>query len=105
MNDIMMQLGVGGIFAILVIREVFTFLRSRVDKSSDLDVVVRDVKIRVDELYRWHDVRDEDGTPIWYIRSSMTRSVEQLARSISELETAVRRQAEVLDKLMGADNE
>lgn len=105
MHELMLQLGVGGILAILVLREVFSFLRSRGNNNIDLTAEIRCVKTRIDELYRWHDVRDEDGTPIWYRRASMTRSIERLTSSISELERAVQRQAEILIQLMEVESE
>ena len=48
---------------------------------------------QVDELHEWHSVKDEDGVPVWYIRKSLERVIEQLGHAIT-------RQTDVLSKMI-----
>ena len=69
------QLGAGGVFAVILIREFFTMRReSRLDKISK----------EVEDLHEWHDSRDEDGVFKWYVRASLERSIDRLAENIDE---------------------
>lgn len=75
----LMQLGVGGIFAVLVLRQVFDFL-SRKKNGWGASKIAR----QIDDLHRWHDVRDSEGVPIWYVRKSLDSSIERLADNIEK---------------------
>jgi len=70
-----MQLGVGGAFAVILIREFFNMRReTKWDKMSK----------EVEDLHEWHNSRDSDGVFRWYVRSSLERAIEQLAENIDE---------------------
>lgn len=73
------QLGIGGIFAIMVIREVLSFLRARNGGGPS------SIAKQVDDLWTWHNVRDGDGVPVWYVRRSLEESIAKLADSIEKL--------------------
>lgn len=86
MNELLTQVGVGGIFTVLVLREVFNFLSSKKNgrTSDDIKQMIR----QVDTLYRWHDKEDEEGVKIWYVRLSLEKALMKLAESI-ELQTKI----------------
>lgn len=74
------QLGIGGIFAILVLREVFLFLGRR--RGTGTDDAMRK---QVADLHDWHAREDVDGVKIWYVRKSLDESIEKLATAIDQL--------------------
>lgn len=89
--DNIQSLGVGGIFAILVIREVLPYLKSKKSDYCDprkqyanIEKMCRQVR----ELWEWHNVMDGDGVRVWYVRRSLEEAIEKLA-------TAIDRQNEV----------
>lgn len=41
------------------------------------------------DLHRWHDVRDEDQVPVWYIRKSLEKAITDLTESIRDLRTTI----------------
>ena len=107
--DYVAQLGVGGIFAILVIREVISFLQAREDKKNGTargvpdcagPVIAQLAKIsetmrligeqmkatgeHCSDLHKWHNVKDRDGMPIWYYRRSMEEAIDRLHTGISK---------------------
>lgn len=45
------------------------------------------VKLReqTDDMHKWHDVRDEDGRPIWYITRAHGRALDSIAESTNAL--------------------
>lgn len=47
-DNIALQLGAGGLFGVLILREVFGFLRDK--RSSDTDSKIKEVEEDVDEL-------------------------------------------------------
>lgn len=84
------EIGVGGIFALMVLREVLPALKSKngVSKSShgvltreDRDALMR----QVSDLHDWHSERDEDGRMKWYIPKSLERSIQELSKTIDGL--------------------
>ena len=90
------QPGIGGILVIMVLREVFTFLKSR---KSTTDQLIKD-------LHEWHAVTDSDGVKVWYVRKSLTDSVAKLADSIQafsgiiqNMATTQAQQTGVLEKI------
>lgn len=80
MEDQLLQVGAGGMFALFVLREVFSFLkeRMRTQNNSQLDLIAREVH----ELHEWHAVTDEDGVKIWYLRRSLENAIEKLTHNL-----------------------
>lgn len=84
MDGKLVELGVGLMAAIMVIREVLNFLDKKKFYSdngngslnghgavmnehvNDVRFAVSKVKEKVDDLHNWHDKRDADGVPLWY---------------------------------------
>jgi len=44
--------------------------------------------VQLNELHKWHDVADDEGVKIWYVRRSLEDAIAKLATNI-ELETRV----------------
>lgn len=75
------QIGVGGIFAILVIREVLGFLRSRKNGYYP-NRRFNEMCNWVEDLWNWHNVTDNDGVKIWYVRRSLEDAIRKLSDNI-----------------------
>lgn len=98
MDGKLVELGVGLIAAIMVIREVLGFLDKKKfhnDGSSlnehgavmnehvnDVRFAVSKVKEKVDDLHNWHNKRDEDGVFNWYVRRSLEDVIKDLGAKI-----------------------
>jgi len=85
-STILTQLGIGTVFALLVIREFFLYMRTKREPSN--------IKLNeIIEICHWlkdaHDVKDSDGVFSWYVRRSLQDQVERLADSISTLNVAM----------------
>jgi hypothetical protein len=80
MEDQLLQIGAGGLFALLVLREVFGFLkeRARTQCNVTLDTMAKEVH----EMHEWHAVTDEDGVKIWYLRRSLENAIEKLTNNL-----------------------
>ena len=114
MDHAITQIGIGGIFAILVIREVLNFLGKKKDspssaKTCEFDKETKDLlfklKNQVDDLYKWHDQRDADGVPVWYIRRSLEEAIVKLAASQESLADCIKHQTSVLERLIHSQEE
>ena len=80
MDDQFLQVGAGGLFALLVLREVFGFLKEKVRAQSNL--VIDNMAKQIQELHEWHAVTDEDGVKIWYLRRSLENAIEKLTSNL-----------------------
>lgn len=92
------EIGIGGIFAILVLREVFNFLQKKktngyndVQFHRELGTKVNEIKSLTKELHKWHSVTDMEGVPVWYVRKSLEKSIGELATNIKEQTDIIRR--------------
>lgn len=101
------DLGVAAIVVLLVLREVFSFLKSR-KNGDDGDAVWRASLGRTTEkmageihqLYVWHDVKDSDGLPVWYVKSSLEAAIAALADNIAAQTVAYTEQTAFLRECM-----
>ncbi len=77
MSDLLLQVGIGGIFSILVLKEVFGFLHSRSKNRNGAD-----------------------QTPVWYERKSLEEAINGLCVSIDSLKDSMAQQNEILQKMV-----
>ena len=59
----------------LVLDKIIGMLKSR---GIDLQRLSR----QVDDLHEWHSQTDEDGVRVWYVRQSLEKAIDRLARTI-----------------------
>lgn len=106
--------------AIMVIREVLNFLDKKKFHSdntnaglkghgavmnehvNDVRFAVSKVKEKVDDLHDWHDKRDADGVPLWYVRLSLEGSIKDLGEKICqqiEVQTKILQHMQTMEEL------
>jgi hypothetical protein len=90
MSDLLLQVGVGGIFTILVLKEVFGFLYRYKGSNNKANIEqriggVHERMWKLDKLYDWHNTQDEDGVPVWYVRKSLEEAIKELSSLINTL--------------------
>ena len=111
------QIGVGGVFVLLTLQMVFNFLKPKkstvvkfpesIEKSfssvskkiHEMHEMKQDINKSIrqtDELYRWHNVTDQNGTPVWYVKQDLGKSVDKLADAINKFAIVQERTAERL---------
>ena len=107
-----LELGVGLIAALMVIREVLNFLDKKRGNPDDGDAVMSEhvsdvkgsvtaIKDKVDDLYEWHNKTDADGVPLWYVRRSLEQSIKDLGEKIYlqiEVQTEILRHMEKMEE-------
>lgn len=115
------QVGVGGIFLILVLKMVLEFVEKYRAKHDPESAVGRttgehqilekklmvimgkldQVEKQIDDLWVWHNKEDGDGRKIWYFSSSLTAALEKLAASLDKqtqvLTEVAREQRQVIE--------
>jgi len=100
-------LGAAGCFVLLVLYMMFQFMGKKkqpqdvFDKLSKLSVllqvvakqveeqcvwaeVLRVIAKQTEELHKWHDQKDSDGVPVWYVRKSLEVAIGSLSTNIGE---------------------
>ena len=112
MDELLTQVGVGGIFAILVIREVFSFLEKRNGKKEGDQTlegklvsigkenlsIAKEINDTVTKTHDMHDVRDGDGEFVWWT-SSLRKHVADNTAAINKNTDAINSLAGKLDKI------
>jgi hypothetical protein len=63
---------------------------------SGVFVALWGIRKQVDELYKWHDQRDTDGVPVWYMRKSLETAILQLSENLAKQTEVLQHQTEVL---------
>jgi hypothetical protein len=115
-GDLVLQLGVGGVFALLVIRTVLDFLSKQREKKSngngnggisssavnDMFAINRSILSFVEDLHKWHDVKDEDQVPVWYVRKSLERLIGELSKSVNRMTKAIEDQTAAFKAMVEA---
>ena len=84
MDDLLLKSGPIGIILILLIREVFQFIKSmkKEDEFKITQEMWNDLENKIQSLYDWHNVKNDDGAPIWYIKTSVYTKFESIENFI-----------------------
>lgn len=100
------QLGTAAAVVIIILREVFNFLKDKQDKKNTYpallhqkhDKVCEDILDMTKDLHDWHNVNDKDGTKIWYVKSSLEDAMKELAKNIAAQTRVFERLIDKLDR-------
>jgi hypothetical protein len=99
------QLGVGGLVALGVLYVVFQFLldfgvvQRRVSDPGLLPSEVSRALHQLDTLYQWHDRRDLNGIPLWYVPRTIGDSMDEQITVLRDLVQIHRDQTRVLERM------
>lgn len=101
MNEAMMQLTCGGILAVLVIREVMAFLKTRNGKNNGTaQKLVRDVaSLRMEsrDMHEWHKP-NPDGRQTWK-NSELIEAVLEMKKVVENNTQVTARLLPILERL------
>jgi hypothetical protein len=59
------------------------------ESIKDLDARFLDFEKKLEDLWTWHNVRDQDGVPVWYVKRSFEESLDLMEKSITNLENLI----------------
>ena len=108
-DNLLLQLGVGGIFAILIIRMVFDFLNRKngsgntkvFDKRmTKVETDVDEIKDCVHKIHDMHDVKNADGVPVWYIPQSLVQTQKEVQETNLKIQETNLKVVAILKDLM-----
>lgn len=95
------QIGVNGIFALLLVKMCFDFMAQRRTRQNGFAAINWAKLVQeISDLHNWHAKTDNDGTFVWYVRKSLEDAVRQLAENIDKQTDLLRQQTEVLQAVM-----
>ncbi len=114
-GNLLLQLGVGGIFAIMLIREAAALIEKvqarmkgddgKLDCDTCLDAIHDKTSTTLDlvkDLHEWHNIRDhQTGIPVWY-SGYATTELKNLLVAMSE---NTRAQTDVLRQVLELSRE
>ena len=91
---------------ILILREVFAFVMKRRNGGFHPEILcaecvqlMRKSGKQVEDLHDWHNVRDNEGKPIWYARKSLEVAIEKLSENVNQQTKAIERQSVILERI------
>ncbi len=88
MQDSIVQLGVGATVAYLLLKEIFVFLKPVLTKKSVS--TEQEILVLVEKIHEMHNLKDEDGVYVWYVKASLAKSITRLSDSIDRLVVLLR---------------
>lgn len=105
----LLELSIGLGAAVVVLKIIFDFLKPVLDKLLGNDKkepsmsrqvescceMLQSMRHKVDELHSWHNVRNADGVPVWYVPSALEKAIQALAANINEQTAVLRGVAEI----------
>lgn len=56
----------------------------------------------IEDLHKWHDVTDEDGVRLWYVRQSLEKSLVRLDTTMDKLSETVAAQSRASVQMAGS---
>lgn len=98
MDDEFFQLMTGGALTILILQQVFNFLKQR-KNGNNLGYITliketsRHTNSLAVKMFDMMNVKDEDGVPVWYVRKS-------LEKTLSKVESGIQQQNVLLKELI-----
>lgn len=107
--ETLFQLGAVGI-ALMVIRELISLIKyiwvSREPKNNPTNDLLLKMSERLERmdrrvarLYEWHNVKDEDGVMVWYVRRSLEDAIKGINMSIGQQNKILDKQMVILESL------
>jgi len=91
-----------------IVKVLIGKLRGPKDPNRDLrkaieqqTTAIREIQSKTELLYKMHDVRDEDGSPLWYVPRSWSktqREVVEICQSISATQHNIANALERLER-------
>jgi hypothetical protein len=101
--ELLTQVGVGGLFAYVIIKEVLSFL-SKHREPKVTPVLTKaswdKTSYQLQRLYDWHNIMDQDGVPVWYVRQSLEDAIGKLSTNLENQNKILERQTTILEKLV-----
>jgi hypothetical protein len=90
--------GVMAIFAFLLVREFLNFVDRRKNgaPASHIKGLVEATHDLTKELHTWHDVKDDDGVHVWYVRRSLVDAISTLTEVLDQQMRLLEKQSESL---------
>lgn len=89
---LLQQLGVGGILILLVLKEVFGFLKTKQKDSKEIEGCAAGLDVK-----KILEVRDSEGKPLIYTSPAIEKALINLTESHSSLHHLMERQQVLLE--------
>jgi hypothetical protein len=68
--------------------------------SDRIDKQINRISMKTDEMYNWHNLNDESGAKVWYIRKSLYDSLEKLVDVQRSQNEILRNQQTILSQIL-----
>lgn len=109
--DALTQLGVGGIFAVLVIRSFVELVKALKGATNgkasggheqitkDTKEITIDTNNKVKTLHSLHSKTNADGLPVWYFPQSIIQDQKEIAKTQADTAVHMKALADAVQKL------
>lgn len=79
MDPSLMDVGISIVIVLMLLDKILPYLTKKNGSNSK---IMTKIERQVDELWEWHNIKDADGVPIWYVRRSLEDAIHKLADNI-----------------------
>jgi hypothetical protein len=99
MMDYFAEIGLGGVVALFLVREFLNYSATVKKKKCEDDPRYRELEKKIERLYEMHRVTDQDGSPIWYRKTSTEQKIEKIVHAVNNIQQALMALNEALRKI------
>jgi len=88
MTEYLTELGIGGIFALILVREFLRYTEQNNAKKKShclTEERLREIERQINQLYEMHKVYDKDGAPIWYRKTAEFETLLKVEHGVNNL--------------------
>ena len=82
-NEILSQIGVGGLIAVIIVRDVIKFLGDK--KSPEKNGAGEKMRQQINDLWVWHNHEDVNGVKSWYTPAENRKRLERLEKMLEKI--------------------
>jgi hypothetical protein len=82
-NEVLSQIGAGGLIAIIIVRDVIKFLSDK--KSPEKNGAGEKMRHEVHDLWVWHNHEDVNGVKSWYTPAENRRKLENIEKLLEKI--------------------
>lgn len=81
------------------VQEIKTLIEKIDERNNKYREEIELLNQRVNELYNWHNVVDDDNVKIWYLRKSFTDAISKISDHSEETNKLFMKMAESIEKM------
>ena len=97
MNECLLASLIGVIMALIELVKYQIGVKREVKPPAEKDR--QDIVKKIEDLHTWHNAKDSDGYPLWYVPRSFVDSQKEIACKLHEISTLLNHSIHVVEAI------